>query len=673
MPVMSHAEPDSPIDRIARNHGERGWRVARTMMGDDADASDVLQQAFLVVAARSGGVPAGEPWPWFCTVIVNCARNARRVRARRRARMTGDDMPHEHPDPEAMDPASAAAKAELGELLRAAVAELPEAERDAITLTHLGGLSTQQAADAMGVPRNTLKSYCHRGVGRLRERLGRRAGIESEEGIAAALAALPVAIPAGGMAEFLGGAAEAAKGLSAMAGSAGAGAGVAAGATVMASKGMMAAVLAVGLVLGGASGAVIAGLAGGDERPGSGAAEGVHLAGTGGGASDAAGGAGANGGPVKDVAALEATVAGLRRQLGEAEAARQLAAREAEQVRAERGKDLARIGEIEARLAELTARPARKLPVGFGPDEQQAALAGGDWNALAASMRSVIEAAQETARLEDKGETVPRELELRLINVRDDFKRRAAPLQLAAAEALPGHGVYGTSVLTHPLYLSNIIAGILQAGDKPLSEAQAGRLAALGGEFQKTWDARQKTYGDDTLKLEKIADELELKQRFVNDAMAVLSAEQGALLGDASLRGVRGADPLSPLLLLEDSWELYYGDGRATLKSGMMSYAAKLAGVDESFMAGADFLFETYLTDLGDTIRPLTYEKASRFTVAEALTSVRAQTRLMRSFLQAMPLTEGVAGLIRNTSRVMIMRQVDWGAPGRIVVTDEGK
>jgi len=648
------------------------------MMGDDADASDVLQQAFLVAAANSSRIPHGEPWAWFCTVVVNCARNARRVRSRRLARFVEDSMESPREDGRAVDPADAAAGHELGLLVRGALEQLPEAERDALTLTHLGGLSTREAGEALGIPQNTVKSHCHRGMGRLRESLGARGEAAGERGLATALSAMPVAMPAAGLASVLGGMTEAARGMATAAGyaatgSTATGVGVTTGAVMMANKGVMAAVLAVGLVVGGASGALVVGAMSDGDGDGGRRAVAESASGLSVGVSGSGGEkTGASVGGVEMVSAIE--FASLRSQVSELVAERDGLRGRAAQAEKAHAEAMVRVGEAESKLAAVMAKAAPKLTVSFGSQEQQEALASANWASLAESLKDLIAVSQETARLQIAGESVPRDLELRLINVKDDYRRRTAPIQLAASDALKGFGEFGSEALTHPLYLTNIIAGLLQAGGHPLEESQLQRLSGLGDAFIARWDLKQKEYGEDTLKLDRIADELELKQQFVKDALEMLTEPQAALLGDKSMRGLRGADPLAPLLIIQESWELYYAHDKPALKFGIMNYAAKLAGVDASFMSGADFLFEAYLNDLGDLTKSMPFEKASRFTADEAVRYVRAQTKLMRQFLQAMPMSDQVRDLIRSTNRVMIMRLVPGGlATDGVYTTDDGK
>jgi RNA polymerase sigma-70 factor (ECF subfamily) len=49
-----------------------------------------------------------------------------------------------------------------------ALGRLPETQRLAIVLTHLQGLSYEEAGEVMGQPVNTVKSHAHRGRARLK-------------------------------------------------------------------------------------------------------------------------------------------------------------------------------------------------------------------------------------------------------------------------------------------------------------------------------------------------------------------------------------------------------------------------------------------------------------------------------------------------------------------------
>ncbi|MCK6440579.1 MAG: sigma-70 family RNA polymerase sigma factor, partial [Planctomycetes bacterium] len=182
------------VERCARICAERAWRFACSLMGNAADADDVVQEAFVIAARKAHAIPNDDPWPWFAAVLANVARNARRKRAHaaRFGHRPGDDAMSglSGHDP---DPADAMADEEFAKYLRESLAGLPDAEREAVTITAIAGLSYRDAAEVLGVPFGTLTSRVHQGLATLRQRLGR-----PEEAIVRTLGVLPFAPPPGG-------------------------------------------------------------------------------------------------------------------------------------------------------------------------------------------------------------------------------------------------------------------------------------------------------------------------------------------------------------------------------------------------------------------------------------------------------------------------------------------
>jgi RNA polymerase sigma-70 factor (ECF subfamily) len=64
------------------------------------------------------------------------------------------------------------------EMLEAAVAELPDAQRTAILLMDVSGLTAQQTAEAIGAPRGTILARVHRGRRKLAQLLRERNAID---------------------------------------------------------------------------------------------------------------------------------------------------------------------------------------------------------------------------------------------------------------------------------------------------------------------------------------------------------------------------------------------------------------------------------------------------------------------------------------------------------------
>ncbi|MGZ6260391.1 MAG: RNA polymerase sigma factor, partial [Candidatus Limnocylindrales bacterium] len=70
------------------------------------------------------------------------------------------------------DPLGAAIAAERQRVIRSAVASLGEPYREVVALRFFAELSLNEIAESTGRPIGTVKTHLHRGLARLRERLG---------------------------------------------------------------------------------------------------------------------------------------------------------------------------------------------------------------------------------------------------------------------------------------------------------------------------------------------------------------------------------------------------------------------------------------------------------------------------------------------------------------------
>jgi RNA polymerase sigma-70 factor (ECF subfamily) len=137
------------------------------------DAEDLVQETYL--HAFRAWLERRRPRrvePWIATICLNLARSAYRKRDRRPSEVPFEEWMTED-RPEADPESQAVASVEREDLYRAML-ELPEEQRIAITLVDLSGLSTYEAAEAMGTPRGTVLSRLHRGRRALARLLGDR-------------------------------------------------------------------------------------------------------------------------------------------------------------------------------------------------------------------------------------------------------------------------------------------------------------------------------------------------------------------------------------------------------------------------------------------------------------------------------------------------------------------
>ena len=152
------------------------------LLGDKAAAEDTLQLTFLKVhEARSSYVLGANPIPWIYTIAHRTSLDEIRKRKRSRVRLSKDGElaaePAAHitgvaadanPDPgDQLDPSIAA-----GAL--AALAKLPENQRQALILTKVHGRSIADAAMITGSTPGAIKQRAHRAYVTLRQLLGRK-------------------------------------------------------------------------------------------------------------------------------------------------------------------------------------------------------------------------------------------------------------------------------------------------------------------------------------------------------------------------------------------------------------------------------------------------------------------------------------------------------------------
>ena len=146
---------------LVRRHADGMWRLARSLLSDDFEAEEAVQDSF-VKAHRSLDSFRGEAAlrTWLLSICYRTCID--RLRARRAPLVPLEAIPDVGTADETLD---------LRLSLQRTIAALPEDERQAFILVHVLGYSREEAAHLCGVPPSTLRDR----VVRARERL---AGME---------------------------------------------------------------------------------------------------------------------------------------------------------------------------------------------------------------------------------------------------------------------------------------------------------------------------------------------------------------------------------------------------------------------------------------------------------------------------------------------------------------
>jgi RNA polymerase sigma-70 factor (ECF subfamily) len=135
------------------------------------DAEDVLQELFLQIWKRASDFDEarGRPFTWLVTLARSRAidrlrsLNARERTVTEAARVAGTD--------EWVDAVDDAIRSEESEIVRRALAELPEEQRRALLLAYFEGLTQTEIAARLGSPLGTIKTRMRSGMIKLRELL----------------------------------------------------------------------------------------------------------------------------------------------------------------------------------------------------------------------------------------------------------------------------------------------------------------------------------------------------------------------------------------------------------------------------------------------------------------------------------------------------------------------
>lgn len=149
---------------LVERYAPQARRVARAVLGDPDEADDAAQDGFLSALVKLGQYDARRPFgPWLMRIVANAATDRRRRRQVRRVEPLDPGLVGGGPRPD-----TEAVRSELGERLRAALAELPARRRTAVVLFDVEGYSHAEIAGMLGIPEGTVRSEVFHARRRLR-------------------------------------------------------------------------------------------------------------------------------------------------------------------------------------------------------------------------------------------------------------------------------------------------------------------------------------------------------------------------------------------------------------------------------------------------------------------------------------------------------------------------
>jgi RNA polymerase sigma-70 factor (ECF subfamily) len=177
----ARAEDERLIARVVE--GDRGafemlydryastvFGLALRMLGDREVAEDAVQEIFWRVWRRLGSFDRSRAFaPWLFGIAHNyCIDELRRRKVRPQSVYEDDENPILSEIADEADVGEAALLAEQGRLVRSALEQLPEEQRQTLLLAYFGGLTQQEIAAKLGNPLGTVKTRMRLGLQKLR-------------------------------------------------------------------------------------------------------------------------------------------------------------------------------------------------------------------------------------------------------------------------------------------------------------------------------------------------------------------------------------------------------------------------------------------------------------------------------------------------------------------------
>ncbi|MFA6002693.1 MAG: sigma-70 family RNA polymerase sigma factor [Elusimicrobiota bacterium] len=162
--------PSGDFSELIRQCGEKAYNFAYRLSGNEPDARDLVQEAFVRALEHFGSYDPSRPFDtWLYKILHNIYLDGMRRYAHRHV-VSMDAAPPQADtsweellpgdDPE---PGAGIMRQQEDGLVQAALDALPPHYRAAVTLCDIEGLSYEQIGEIMSCPAGTVRSRIHQG------------------------------------------------------------------------------------------------------------------------------------------------------------------------------------------------------------------------------------------------------------------------------------------------------------------------------------------------------------------------------------------------------------------------------------------------------------------------------------------------------------------------------
>ena len=160
-----HPSRADAVGDLYRQHAVGLVRLALLLVGDQASAEDVVQEAFVGLYRNWAALKDHDRVAGYLRVaVVNGSRGVQRARRRAWLRAVRYDLP-------VWSAEAAALASEERRAVLAAVARLPRRQREVLALRYYADLADNEIASVLGITRGTVASTASRALGVLARQL----------------------------------------------------------------------------------------------------------------------------------------------------------------------------------------------------------------------------------------------------------------------------------------------------------------------------------------------------------------------------------------------------------------------------------------------------------------------------------------------------------------------
>jgi RNA polymerase sigma-70 factor, ECF subfamily len=181
------------FEALMRQFNRPLFRVARSILKDDTEAEDALQEVYVAVyGAMNTFRSESKLSTWLTRMVINESLGRLRKQKRERVVIPFSSEGHEDEgvnEAQAVDerkasPEAATLRAEIRRLLERKIDELPMAFRTVFMMRELEEMTVEETAQCLDIPEATVRSRHFRAKGLLRESLAREIDVGTADAFA---------------------------------------------------------------------------------------------------------------------------------------------------------------------------------------------------------------------------------------------------------------------------------------------------------------------------------------------------------------------------------------------------------------------------------------------------------------------------------------------------------